>query len=149
MTHSGHMNFELKMADQSSGASEQHSAEVSETLVSSNEFLKPHMKDTDGHAVNSPEESLSPASVIYFKEALTYNSSNVSTIQFTQTSTSLPSPVRYEFQIEKTNKKTRTFGSLATAPPPPSDRPLGNCGPSTICSRDSHNSPQHHGGHIG
>lgn len=104
MTHSGHMNFELKMADQSSGASEQHSAEVSETLVSSNEFLKPHMKDTDGHAVNSPEESLSPASVIYFKEALTYNSS----IQFTQTSTSLPSPVRYEFQIEKTNKKTRS-----------------------------------------
>ncbi|XP_077087602.1 protein RUFY3 isoform X6 [Siphateles boraxobius] len=107
MTHSGHMNFELKMADQSSGASEQHSAEVSETLVSSNEFLKPHMKDTDGQAVNSPEESLSPASVIYFKEALTYNSSNVNVIQFTQTSSSLPSPVRYEFQIEKTNKKTR------------------------------------------
>ncbi|XP_039505867.1 protein RUFY3 isoform X5 [Pimephales promelas] len=104
MTH-GHMNFELKMADQSSGASEKHSAEVSETLVSSNEFLKPHMKDIDGHVVNSPEESLSPASVIFFKEALTYNSSNV--IQFTQTSSSLPSPVRYEFQIEKTNKKTR------------------------------------------
>jgi len=105
MTH-GHMNFELKMADQSSGASEKHSAEVSETLVSSNEFLKPHMKDIDGHVVNSPEESLSPASVIFFKEALTYNSSNV--IQFTQTSSSLPSPVRYEFQIEKTNKKTRS-----------------------------------------
>lgn len=95
--------FELKMADQSSGASEQLSTEVSETLVSSNEFLKPHMKDSDGHTVNSPEESLSPASVIYFKEALTYNSS----IQFTKTSSSLPAPVRYEFQIEKTNKKTR------------------------------------------
>ncbi|XP_048044306.1 protein RUFY3 isoform X4 [Megalobrama amblycephala] len=91
------------MADQSSGASEQHSTEVSETLVSSNEFLKPHVKDSDGHTVNSPEESLSPASVIYFKEALTYNSS----IQFTKTSSSLPEPVRYEFQIEKTNKKTR------------------------------------------
>ncbi|XP_073695468.1 protein RUFY3 isoform X1 [Garra rufa] len=95
--------FELKMADQSSGASEQHSSEVSETLVSSNEFLKPHMQDSDGHPVNSPVESLSPASVIYFKEALTYNSS----IQFTKTSSSLPAPVRYEFQIEKTNKKTR------------------------------------------
>ncbi|XP_056314180.1 protein RUFY3 isoform X3 [Danio aesculapii] len=91
------------MADQSSGASGQHSTEVSETLVSSNEFLKPHMKDSDGHKVNSPEESLSPASVIYFKEALTYNSS----IQFTKTSSSLPAPVRYEFQIEKINKKTR------------------------------------------
>ncbi|XP_050965819.1 protein RUFY3 isoform X1 [Labeo rohita] len=95
--------FELKMADQSSGATEQHSSEVSETLVSSNEFLKPHMQDSDGHTANSPEESLSPASVIYFKEALTYNSS----IQFTKTSSSLPAPVRYEFQIEKTNKKTR------------------------------------------
>ncbi|XP_058632113.1 protein RUFY3 isoform X3 [Onychostoma macrolepis] len=95
--------FELKMADPSSGASEQHSSEVSETLVSSNEFLKPHMQDSDGHTANSPEESLSPASVIYFKEALTYNSS----IQFTKTSSSLPSPVRYEFQIERTNKKTR------------------------------------------
>ncbi|XP_026106701.1 protein RUFY3-like isoform X5 [Carassius auratus] len=91
------------MADQSSGASEQLSTEVSETLVSSNEFLKPHTQDSDGHTANSPEESLSPASVIYFKEALTYNSS----IQFTKTSSSLPSPVRYEFQIEKTNKKTR------------------------------------------
>uniref|UniRef100_A0A673LTU9 Protein RUFY3-like n=2 Tax=Sinocyclocheilus rhinocerous TaxID=307959 RepID=A0A673LTU9_9TELE len=91
------------MADQSSGTSEQLSTEVSETLVSSNEFLKPHMQDSDGHTANSPEESLSPASVIYFKEALTYNSS----IQFTKTSSSLPVPVRYEFQIEKTNKKTR------------------------------------------
>lgn len=91
------------MADQSSGASGQHSTEVSETLVSSNEFIKPHMKDSDGHKAISPEESLSPASVIYFKEALTYNSS----IQFTKTSSSLPAPVRYEFQIEKINKKTR------------------------------------------
>uniref|UniRef100_A0A8C1E998 RUN and FYVE domain containing 3 n=1 Tax=Cyprinus carpio carpio TaxID=630221 RepID=A0A8C1E998_CYPCA len=91
------------MADQSSGASEQLSTEVSETLVSSNEFLKPHMQDSDGHTTKSPDESLSPASVIYFKEALTYNSS----IQFTKTSSSLPSPVRYEFQIETTNKKTR------------------------------------------
>ncbi|XP_016416645.1 uncharacterized protein LOC107746835 [Sinocyclocheilus rhinocerous] len=120
------------MADHSSGTSEQHSSEVSETLVSSNEFLKPHMQDSDGHTANSPEESLSPASVIYFKEALTYNSS----IQFTKTScSSLPAPVRYEFQIEKTNKKTR---SLSGAVPP-----------STICSRDSHNPPQHRGSHLG
>ncbi len=94
------------MADPGSGASEQHSSEVSETLVSSNEFLKPHMQGSDGHPANSPEESLSPASVIYFKEALTYNSSNV--IEFTKTSSSLPAPVRYEFQIERTNKKTRS-----------------------------------------
>lgn len=92
------------MADHSSGTSEQHSSEVSETLVSSNEFLKPHMQGSDGQRANSPEDSLSPASVIYFKEALTYNSS----IQFTKTSSSLPSPVRYEFQIETTNKKTRS-----------------------------------------
>lgn len=93
------------MADHSSGTSEQHSSEVSETLVSSNEFLKPHMQGSDGQRANSPEDSLSPASVIYFKEALTYNSSNV--IQFTETSSSLPAPVRYEFQIEKINKKAR------------------------------------------
>ncbi|TRY87318.1 hypothetical protein DNTS_034013 [Danionella cerebrum] len=86
------------MADQSSVASGKHSSEVCETLVSSQEFLK------DARTANSPEESLSPASVIYFKEALTYNSS----VQFTKTSSTLPAPVRYEFQIEKINKKTRT-----------------------------------------
>ncbi|XP_057213226.1 protein RUFY3 isoform X1 [Triplophysa rosa] len=89
------------MADQSSPASEHQSTEVAKTLRSSNEFLKPHMKENDGHIANSPEESLSPASVIYFKEALTYNSS----IQFSKTSASA-APVRYDFQIEKT-KKTR------------------------------------------
>ncbi|XP_026067085.1 protein RUFY3 isoform X2 [Carassius auratus] len=91
------------MADHSSGTSEQHSSEVSETLVSSNEFLKPHMQDSDGHRANSPEESLCPASVIYFKEALTCNTS----LQFTEASSSLPAPVRYDFQIEKINKKIR------------------------------------------
>nr|XP_055056019.1 protein RUFY3 isoform X3 [Misgurnus anguillicaudatus] len=91
------------MADHSSAASEHHQiAEVTETLVSSNEFLKPQMSKNDGHIANSPEESLSPASVIYFKEALTYNSS----IQFSKTSSSSTAPVRYDFQIEKT-KKTR------------------------------------------
>ncbi|XP_056601781.1 protein RUFY3 isoform X1 [Triplophysa dalaica] len=89
------------MADQSSPASEHQSTEVAKTLLSSNEFIKPHVKENDGHIANSPEESLSPASVIYFKEALTYNSS----IQFSKTS-SCASPVRYDFQIEKT-KKTR------------------------------------------
>lgn len=89
------------MADQSSAVSEHQSSEVAKTLLSSNEFLKPHMKESDGHIATSPEESLSPASVIYFKEALTYNSS----IQFSKTSSSA-APVRYDFQIEKT-KKTR------------------------------------------
>ncbi|XP_051524617.1 protein RUFY3-like isoform X6 [Myxocyprinus asiaticus] len=94
------------MADKSSGASEHQSTEVSPTLVSSNEFLKPHIQESGGHVANSPEESLSPASVIYFKEALTYNSS----IQFTkQGSSSLPAPVRYEFQIEKTNKTRNSW----------------------------------------
>ncbi|KAA0717347.1 hypothetical protein E1301_Tti012199 [Triplophysa tibetana] len=91
------------MADQSSPASEHQSTEVDKTLLSSNELLKPLMKGNDGHIANSPEESLSPASVIYFKEALTYNSS----IQFSKTSSSA-SPVRYDFQIEKT-KKTRMW----------------------------------------
>lgn len=91
------------MADQSSSASE-HSSEVAKTLVSSNEFLKPNIKESDGHIATSPEESLSPASVIYFKEALTYNSS----IQFSKTSSSA-APVRYDFQIEKTKKTTSEY----------------------------------------
>lgn len=102
LTQSGQSHeFEPKMADHSSAASE-HSTEVAKTLVSSNEYLKPHIMESDGHIATSPEESLSPASVIYFKEALTYNSS----VQFSKTSSSA-APVRYDFQIEKT-KKTRS-----------------------------------------
>ncbi|XP_051971093.1 protein RUFY3-like isoform X3 [Xyrauchen texanus] len=87
------------MADHNSGASEHPSTEVSPTLVSSDEFIKPQILDSDGHLANSPEESLSPASVIYFKEALTYNSS----IQVTkQGLSSLPAPVQYEYQAKKT-----------------------------------------------
>ncbi|XP_051547272.1 protein RUFY3-like isoform X3 [Myxocyprinus asiaticus] len=87
------------MADQNSGASEHPSTEVSPTLVSSDELLKPQIQDSDGHLANSPEESLSPASVIYFKEALTYNSS----IQVTkQGLSSFPAPVQYEYQSKKT-----------------------------------------------
>ncbi|KAI7812573.1 putative protein RUFY3 [Triplophysa rosa] len=97
------------MADQSSPASEHQSTEVAKTLRSSNEFLKPHMKENDGHIANSPEESLSPASVIYFKEALTYNSS----IQFSKTSASA-APVRYDFQIEKTKKTRKDSGFIVS-----------------------------------
>ncbi|KAJ8398115.1 hypothetical protein AAFF_G00431920 [Aldrovandia affinis] len=85
---------------------EQHSAspgrvrdlQVSENVDHSVASGTSHQQDNNGHLASSPEESFSPTSVIYFKEAL--SSGN---IQFTKRESPL-SP-QYEFQIERMKKK--------------------------------------------
>ncbi|XP_056135334.1 protein RUFY3 isoform X2 [Lampris incognitus] len=73
--------------------------EVSQTLDSCG---KASRQDENGHG-DSPDETLSPTSVIYFKEAL--NSSNV---RFANAGPSSPAPLRhYELQIEKTRSKSK------------------------------------------
>lgn len=59
--------------------------------------------DENGHA-DSPDETLSPTSVIYFKEAL--NSSN---LRFVKPESLSPSPLRqYDFRIERIDSKRRS-----------------------------------------
>lgn len=59
--------------------------------------------DENGHA-DSPDETLSPTSVIYFKEAL--NSSN---LRFGKPESLLPTPLRqYDFRIERIDSKRRS-----------------------------------------
>lgn len=59
--------------------------------------------DENGH-VESPDETLSPTSVIYFKEAL--NSSN---LRFGQAASLSPSALRqYDFKIERIDSKRRS-----------------------------------------
>ncbi|KAG9355136.1 hypothetical protein JZ751_001849 [Albula glossodonta] len=59
-----------------------------------------HQQDNNGHYASSPEETFSPTSVIYFKEAL--SSGN---IQFTKRESPLPESPQFEFQIERIKKK--------------------------------------------
>lgn len=62
-----------------------------------------HSSDENGHA-DSPDETLSPTSVIYFKEAL--NSSNLS---FGKPESLSPTPPRqYDFRIERIDSKRRS-----------------------------------------
>ncbi|XP_036382493.1 protein RUFY3 isoform X1 [Megalops cyprinoides] len=87
---------------------EQHSAspgrvrdlQVSGNLDHSTDSGRSHQQDNNGHLASSPEETFSPTSVIYFKEAL--SSGN---IQFTKRESPLPESPQYEFQIEKIRKK--------------------------------------------
>lgn len=59
--------------------------------------------DENGH-VDSPDETLSPTSVIYFKEAL--NSSN---LRFGKVGSLSPTPLRqYDFRIERIDSKGRS-----------------------------------------
>lgn len=59
--------------------------------------------DENGH-VDSPDETLSPTSVIYFKEAL--SSSN---LRFGKTGSLSPTPPRqYDFHIERIDSKRRS-----------------------------------------
>lgn len=59
--------------------------------------------DENGH-VDSPDETLSPTSVIYFKEAL--SSSN---LRFGKTGSLSPAPLRqYDFKIERIESKRRS-----------------------------------------
>ncbi|XP_018543991.1 protein RUFY3 isoform X2 [Lates calcarifer] len=74
----------------------QSSSEVSESSGRQNS------SDENGHA-DSPDETLSPTSVIYFKEAL--NSSN---LRFGKTGSLSPTSLRqYDFQIERIESKRR------------------------------------------
>ncbi|XP_071340014.1 protein RUFY3 isoform X1 [Trachinotus anak] len=74
----------------------QSSSEVSESSGRQNS------SDENGHA-DSPDETLSPTSVIYFKEAL--NSSN---LRFGKTGSLSPTSLRqYDFQIERIQSKRR------------------------------------------
>lgn len=59
--------------------------------------------DENGH-VDSPDETLSPTSVIYFKEAL--NSSN---LRFGKAGSLSPTPLqKYDFRIERIESKRRS-----------------------------------------
>ncbi|XP_045074831.1 protein RUFY3-like [Coregonus clupeaformis] len=61
-----------------------------------------HSEDENGRVAGAPEESFSPTSVIYFKEAL--SSEN---IRFAKTGLSSPTAVQYDFNIERTSNKTK------------------------------------------
>lgn len=59
--------------------------------------------DENGHA-DSPDETLSPTSVIYFREAL--NSTN---LRFAKAGSLPPAPLRqYDFQIERIESRRRS-----------------------------------------
>ncbi|XP_046871546.1 protein RUFY3 isoform X1 [Hypomesus transpacificus] len=72
-------------------------AHVLESLVSSSDGRQ-RLQHNNG-IDSCPEETFSPTSVIYFKEAL--HSSN---IRFSKTSLSSSPPVQYDFQIERSRK---------------------------------------------
>ncbi len=75
----------------------QSSSEVSESSGRQNS------SDENGHA-DSPDETLSPTSVIYFKEAL--NSSN---LRFGKPGSLSPTPLRqYDFRIERIESRRRS-----------------------------------------
>ncbi|XP_032433756.1 protein RUFY3 isoform X1 [Xiphophorus hellerii] len=78
----------------------QSAAEVSQSSGTSRQ----NSSDENGHVVESPDdETLSPTSVIYFKEAL--NSSNV---KFGKAAPVSPAPLRqYDFRIERIDSKRR------------------------------------------
>lgn len=88
------------MADHGTEASG-NDAELSQTLGN---LGSPHSEENNGHCASSPEESFSPTSVIYFKEAL-----SAANIHFAKKGPG-PSPnvnvtpVQYEFHIERTKK---------------------------------------------
>ncbi|XP_062399264.1 protein RUFY3 isoform X4 [Sardina pilchardus] len=72
-------------------------SEVSQTL---GDLGSGHSEENNGHCASSPEESFSPTSVIYFKEAL-----SAANIQFKKGSPNPNvTPVQYEFHIERTKK---------------------------------------------
>ncbi|TKS78200.1 hypothetical protein D9C73_012974 [Collichthys lucidus] len=80
---------------------QQSSSEASESSGRQNS------SDENGH-VDSPDETLSPTSVIYFKEAL--NSSNLA---FGKAVSLSPSPLRqYDFRIERIESKRRMWRSV-------------------------------------
>lgn len=72
-------------------------------LEASQSSEMPNSSDENGHA-DSPDETLSPTSVIYFKEAL--NSSN---LRFGKVAARSPTSLRqYDFKIERIDSKRRS-----------------------------------------
>lgn len=89
-------------AEQDSNTAHQDT-EVVESFLSSGELDRPSFQDNNGHFLSSPEENtFTPTSVIYFKEAL-----NSASVQFGKKGLDPPATVKYEFHIE-TTKKTKS-----------------------------------------
>lgn len=87
------------MAERDLAPEELPSRPSSEVLTSDRQ----NSSDENGHA-DSPDETLSPTSVIYFKEAL--NSSN---LRFGKPGSLSPTPLRqYDFRIERIDPKRRS-----------------------------------------
>ncbi|XP_046697613.1 protein RUFY3 isoform X1 [Silurus meridionalis] len=79
--------------------------DVAESFISSAELDRPSFQDNNGHFPKTPEEdTFTPTSVIYFKEAL--DSANV---QFAKKSSNPPGTVKYEFHIETTKKNKNSW----------------------------------------
>ncbi|XP_047674270.1 protein RUFY3 isoform X2 [Tachysurus fulvidraco] len=90
------------MATEQDTNTEYQNTQVVESLISSGEFGRPSFQENNGHFTSSPEEdTFTPTSVIYFKEALSSAS-----VQFAKKTLNPPATVKYEFHIE-TTKKTK------------------------------------------
>ncbi|XP_031672311.1 protein RUFY3 isoform X5 [Oncorhynchus kisutch] len=76
--------------------------QLSQSLDATGDSDRVHIQAKNGHVAGTPDESFSPTSVIYFKEAL--SSAN---IRFAKTGLSSPTPVQYEFNIERMSNKTK------------------------------------------
>ncbi|XP_071208116.1 protein RUFY3 isoform X8 [Salvelinus alpinus] len=76
---------------------------LSQSLDASGHSDRAHIQDKNGHVASTPDESFSPTSVIYFKEAL--SSANIS---FAKPGLSSPtSSVQYELNIKSTSKNPK------------------------------------------
>ncbi|XP_048098751.1 protein RUFY3 isoform X3 [Alosa alosa] len=90
------------MADHATEPSGNDDSEVSQTL---GDLGSGHSEENNGHCTSSPEESFSPTSVIYFKEAL-----SAANIQFKKGSPNPNvTPVQYDFHIERTKKTKNSW----------------------------------------
>ncbi|XP_028851152.1 protein RUFY3 isoform X3 [Denticeps clupeoides] len=76
------------------------SRQVPETPESPAQVARPQPADKNGVAAGSPDESLSPTSVIFFREAL-----DSASVQFGQRVPAAAAPVRYEFHIQRSKAK--------------------------------------------
>lgn len=97
--------FEVKMAEGSLSISSYpfQDPQLSQSLDATGDSDIVHIQAKNGHVAGTPDESFSPTSVIYFKEAL--SSAN---IRFAKTGLSSPTPVQYEFNIERMSNKTKS-----------------------------------------
>ncbi|XP_045551410.1 protein RUFY3 isoform X2 [Salmo salar] len=89
--------MQVKMAEQglSTSPCPFHDSPLSQSLDASGDTERAQVEDKNGRVVSTPDESFSPTSVIYFKEAL--SSANIS---FAKTGLSSPSSVQYEVDIK-------------------------------------------------